>query len=67
MRLRPDELRITNLFEIDAPDFLPAHRERDRFRARLAAAMAVENAPEPRLDPADLLPYRLPWPARRGV
>ena len=57
VRMRPHELRITNLHDIDPPDFVAARRERARFRARLAAAMAIENAPEPRLDPADLLPY----------
>ena len=58
VRLRRDELRITNIQDIDPPDFLAANRERAGFRARLAAVMAVENAAEPRLDPADLLPYR---------
>ena len=33
VRLRPDELRITNFFEIDAPEFLPAHHERQRVLA----------------------------------
>ena len=52
------ELRITNIQDIDPPNFIAANRERAGFRAGLAAAMAVENAAEPELDPADLVPYR---------
>ena len=58
VRLRRNELRITNIQDVDPPIFLAANRERADFRARLDVAMAVENAPEPRLDPADLVPYR---------
>jgi len=37
-RLRPDELRITNLFEIDAPALLAANRERAGFLEASALA-----------------------------
>ena len=58
VRLRPNDIRITDVVDIDPPEYVAAHRDRFVFDARLAAAMEAENAAEARLDPADLLPYR---------
>ena len=56
--MRPNDLLITNIQDIDPPDFIAPSRDRRAFLAGLASALSAENSAEDPPDPNDLLPYR---------